>query len=84
MEFKLKDITQLDEISYDEVDKILQKYEDTWAIVEYRLKKFGSLHDEKTYTAYDEFMADLPQTREIRRRRAIAIQIYNFYNGEAA
>lgn len=79
-EFKLTDITQLDNVTYDEMDNLLKKYEETRVIVEqHQLKKFGALDDPKTYSAFDEFMASMPQTKDTRRRRAIAEQIRDFY-----
>lgn len=74
-EYRLMNLDDLDEISYDEVDKILQRYEEARAIVEYQLKKFGSLDDKETYANFQDFMERLPQTREIKRRCAIAEQI---------
>ena len=74
-EYRLMKLDDLDEISYDEVDKILQHYEEARAIVEYQLKKFGSLDEPKTYADFMDFMVRLPQTREIKRRMAIAEQV---------
>ena len=65
----------LDEITRKEIETLLEKYTDTRAIVEYRLKKFGALDDAAIYENYDDVMSDLSQTKEIRRRRAIAQQI---------
>lgn len=75
MSFKLTDLQQLDDVSYDDVDKILAHYEDTRAIIEHRLEKIGSLKDRETYARYDDLLDELPQYKEIKRRRAIAKQI---------
>lgn len=72
---KLTDLTQLDEISYDEVDKILARYEDLYVIIEYRLQKFGALDDAETYRLFDGTLSELRQTSDIKKRRAIANQI---------
>ncbi|MBQ3336326.1 MAG: hypothetical protein IJG80_02875 [Selenomonadaceae bacterium] len=74
-EFRLMDLTQLDAISYDEVDKILQRYEETRIIVEHRLKKIGSLKESETYESYIGVLEELPKTKEVKRRISIANQI---------
>lgn len=73
--FTLKDLQQLDAVSYDEIDKTLQLAEETRAIVEYRLRKIGSLTDKNTYDAYDNMLSELKQTKDIQRRRAIIQKI---------
>jgi len=75
MSFKLTDLQQLDDVTYDEVDKLLEHYEDTRAIVEHRLSKIGSLTDPETYNKYEDVLSEMPQYKEIKRRRAIAAQI---------
>ena len=79
-EFKLMNVAQLDQVSYDEVDKILQTYEDTRAIVEYRLRQIGDLTDEDVYKQFDDLLGELKQSKDIQRRRAIAKQIKEFYS----
>lgn len=79
-EFKLTDLTQLDDVTYDEVDKLLQLYEDTRAIVEYRLRKLGSLEDAEPYEQYDAVLSELKQSKDVQRRRAIARQVREYYS----
>jgi len=74
-EFRLMDLTQLDDVSYDEVDKILQRYEETRIIVEHRLKKIGQLEEAETYKSYIDILEELPKTKEVKRRISIANQI---------
>ena len=75
MSFKLTNLQQLDDVTYDEVDKLLEHYEDTRAIVEHRLKKIGDLTDAATYEKYEDVLNELRQYKEIKRWRAIAGQI---------
>lgn len=74
-DYKLMDLADLDEVSFDEVDKIIARYEDLRAIVEARLKKIGSLYTTKTYKDYDDMLGELSQNRDVKKRRAIAKQI---------
>lgn len=74
-DFSMKDLQQLDAFSYDEVDKIILQYEELRGALEYRLKKRGSLKDPATYDAFDEILAELSQTRDVKKRRAILAQI---------
>ena len=74
-DFRLMDWTQLDDVSYDEVDKILIHYEEAYVIVEARLEKIGSLDDPATYDNFVSFLSELPKTKEVKRRIAIAKQI---------
>ena len=76
---KLTDVSQLDWVSYDDVDKILQTYEETRAIVEYRLRQMGDLTDATVYKKFDELLGELKQSKDIQRRRAIAGQIKEYY-----
>lgn len=81
-EFKLMDLTQLDDVSYDEVDKILQRYEETRIIVEHQLKKIGSLEESETYESYIGVLEELPKTKEVKRRIAIANQVRDEHIGK--
>ena len=63
-DFKLTDLSQLDWVSYDDVDKILQTYEETRAIVEYRLRQMGDLTDATVYKKFDELLGELKQSKE--------------------
>lgn len=73
--FKLKDICDLDYVSYDEIDKICATYEDIRGGLEYRLKKRGSLTDPKNYEAIEEVYSECAQSKDIKKRRAILAQI---------
>lgn len=76
--FRLKNLEQLDEISYDDVDKIIIKYEDTRDKLTGQLvRNYGedSLHMPEAYKMLDDIYADLPQTKDVKRRRAILNQM---------
>ena len=78
MSYQLKDIQQLDPISYDEVDKIILKYEDirdklTGQLI--RIYGEDALHMPEAYQMLDEIYAGLPQTKDVKRSRAILAQM---------
>lgn len=78
MSFQLKNIQQLDPISYDEVDKIIIKYEDIRdKLTGQLIRNYGeeSLHMPEAYKMLDDIYADLPQSKDVKRRRAILAQM---------
>ena len=79
--FELMDLNQLDYVTYDELAKLLLKYEDVRGIVEHWVEKYGGRDDAKAYDLYDDFLSSVEQTKEIRRRRAILQQIREQYLG---
>lgn len=76
--FLLKNLEQLDPYSYDDVDKIIVRYEDTRdKLTGQLIRNYGeeALRSPAAYKNLDEFYADLPQTKDIKRRRAILAQM---------
>lgn len=75
--FQLRDLQQLDDISYDEVDKILEKYEAIRMKLARWINAKGktAYKDPDTYATIDALLADLPQGREIKKHRAILAQM---------
>ena len=87
MGFQLKDLQQLDPYSYDDVDKILVRYEDIRdKLTGQLIRNYGeeSLRMPEAYKKLDEFYADLPQSKDIRRRRAILAQMKKEFLEESA
>lgn len=76
-EFNLRDLQQLDPISYDEIDKILEQYELTRTVISRQLKRFGedAYKDPKAYDILDSFLDELSQTKDVKKRRAILAQM---------
>ena len=76
--FLLKSLEQLDPYSYDDVDKIIARYEETRdKLTGQLIRNYGetALRSPAAYKNLDEFYADLPQTKDIKRRRAILKQM---------
>lgn len=79
MSFTMKDLQQLDQYTYDKIEKEIINYEELRGIVEYRLKKIGSLEEAKTYALYDAVLGELKQTGDIKQRRSILEQVRSEY-----
>lgn len=78
MGFQLKDLQQLDPLSYDDVDRIIARYEETRdKLTGQLIRNYGeeSLHMPEAYQMLDDIYADLPQSKDIKRRRAILAQM---------
>lgn len=78
MSFQLKNIQQLDTVSYDEVDKIILIYEDIRDKLTGQLIRNygeGALHMPEAYQMLDDIYAGLPQSRNVRKHRAILAQM---------
>ena len=73
--FSMQDLQQLDDVSYDEVDKILATYEAVRATLTRRIKNSGGLNNPAAYERLDAFFAECNQTRDIKKRRAILAQM---------
>lgn len=75
IKFQLKDLQQLDPISYDEVDKILERYETLRVMLMRQLKRLNVEENPAAYDTLDSFLSDLNQSKEVRKRRAILAQM---------
>lgn len=71
--FSLRDLQQLDPISYDEVDKILEQYEAKRTAISRQLERLGkNAHkDPRSYEILDSFLEEFYQSKDVKKRRAI-------------
>ncbi len=79
--FSMKDLQQLDDISYDEVDRIIAKYEEIRQTLMRWLNAQGE-HAYKysvSYDRLDKFLADMSQSKDVKKRRAILAQMKKEY-----
>ena len=79
--FSMKDLQQLDDVSYDEVDRILAKYEEIRQTLMRWLNAQGenAYKDPAAYARIDDFLADLSQSRDTKKRRAILTMMKKEY-----
>ena len=75
--FTLRDLQQLDPISYDEVDSILEQYELRRIALGRQLSRLGedACKDPHAYEIIDAFLAELNQSKDVKKRRAILAQM---------
>lgn len=75
--FTLKDLQQLDPISYDEIDSILNQYELKRTQLARQLRRLGdnAYEDVHAYEIIDSFLGELYQSKDVRKRRAILAQM---------
>ena len=75
------EIERLDDFTRDEIYNLIEKAEDTRAIIVSKLNKYGGVH-EVNCKRYDDFLSDLSHTKEIKRRRAIVDKMVRELKGE--
>ena len=75
--FTMKDLQQLDDISYDEVDRIIGNYESIRCTLARWLNAMGenAIHDPNAYEKIDSRLSDLPQSKAVKKYRAILEQM---------
>lgn len=83
--FTMKDLQQLDPISYDEIDRIIATAEGIRSTLARWINAMGedAIHDPKAYEKIDSHLRDLPQSKAIKKHRAILDQMKdeNCYGG---